>query len=151
MALPVALMRGSWETGPWEKQSKQQARPCDPWTCACLPPQWWRHRSAAVSAGRSCYSGWCLHAQANGNSQHSHPYFYYRKIKIKHFLLFGIVRLCFPVSCMSLPLVPKYGPSCFLFVMSSVSPSRLSWLCSRCVELALSIYSLLCPMFAVSC
>ncbi len=37
----------------------------------------------------------------------------------------------------------------FLFVMSSVSPSLVSWLCSRCFELALSIYSLLCPMFPV--
>ncbi len=99
MALPVALMRGSWETGPWEKQSKQQVRPCDPWTCVCLPPQWWHHRSAAVSAGSSCYSGRCLHAQANGNSLHPLPCFYYRKQKEKNdkqknlFLLFGIFHM----------------------------------------------------------
>ncbi len=57
-----------------------------------------------------------------------------------------LVRLCFSVSCVSLPLVPIYGPSCSPVIMSSVSPSRVSWLCSRCVELVLSIYSLFCLM-----
>lgn len=64
-------------------QSKQPARPYDPWTCACLLPQWWHRRSAAVSAGSSCYSRCCLHARANGNSPHPHSCFTNRKLKKK--------------------------------------------------------------------
>ncbi len=30
---------------------------------------------------------------------------------------------CVPMSCASLPLVPIFGPSCFLFIISLVSPS----------------------------
>ncbi len=33
--------------------------------------------------------------------------------------------LC-PMSCVSLPFVPIYGPSCFMFIITSVSPSRVS-------------------------
>ncbi len=54
-------------------------------------------------------------------------------------------------GCVSLPLVPIYGPSCFLLIISSVSPSRVSWLCSRCPLLVLSIYSVFFPMFPVGC
>ncbi len=43
--------------------------------------------------------------------------------------------------------MPIYGPSCFPVIISSVSVSRVSWLCSRCVQLVLSIYSLLNPCF----
>ncbi len=54
-------------------------------------------------------------------------------------------------GCVSLPLVPIYGPSCFLLIISSVSPSRVSWLCSRCPLLVLSIYSVFFPVFPVGC
>ncbi len=55
------------------------------------------------------------------------------------------------MSSVSLPPVPIYGPSYFLFIISSVSPSRVSWLYSRCPSLVLSIYSVFCPMFPVGC
>ncbi len=50
---------------------------------------------------------------------------------------------CSPLSSVSLHLVPIYGPSCFLFIISSVSPSHVSWLCSSCPSLFLSI--IVCP------
>ncbi len=58
---------------------------------------------------------------------------------------------CSPMSSVSLPPVPIYGPTYFLFIISSVSPSRVSWLYSRCPSLILSIYSVFCPMFPVGC
>ncbi len=45
--------------------------------------------------------------------------------------------------------VPIYGPSCFPVIISSVSVSRVSWLCPRCLQLCLPIYSLFCPMLPV--
>ncbi len=47
---------------------------------------------------------------------------------------------CQTLSSSAFVSSPIYGPSCFPVIISSVSVSRVSWLCPRCLQLCLHIY-----------
>ncbi len=53
-----------------------------------------------------------------------------------------LLHMCQTLSSSAFVSSPIYGPSCFPVIISSVSVSRVSWLC-------LPIYSLFCPMLPV--
>ncbi len=57
---------------------------------------------------------------------------------------------CQTLSSSAFVSSPIYDPSCFPVIISSVSVSRVSWLCPRCLQLMSPyIYSLFCPMLPV--
>ncbi len=66
-------------------------------------------------------------------------------VGVLHILLVA----CQTLSSSAFVSSPIYGPSCFPVIISSVSVSRVSWLCPRCLQLCLPIYSLFCPMLPV--
>ncbi len=77
-------------------------------------------------------------------------FFFFPCLLTFHYWLYPVwLCMCQTLSSSAFVSSPIYGPSCFPVIISSVSVSLVSWLCPRCLQLCLPIYSLFCPMLPV--